>query len=442
MMNVKVYSHASNLLHFTFIILYFTFILTSCSVSKQISKQAEKILITDSAIRTGHIGISIYEPATGTYWYNYNSDKNFIPASNTKLFTLYAGMKYLGDSLVGIRYNNLIDSNITYITPTGDPTFLHPDFRKQPVLEFIQKQSNIIINRPSYFDAYSKGWAWDDHTESFMTPRSSFPIYGNLVNIKWIKPDSLLIYPKYFHKEIEKSNRFPNGFDLIKQFGNNHLMFLEGDEKNKAVPFEADISTVIDLLKDTLKNKTISSNIENNFRGINIIYSQPSDSLFKPMMHNSDNFFAEQTLLMAGNEHIGYMSDEDMIDTLLKNDLKDIPQKPGWVDGSGLSRYNLFTPRSFIYILEKMKNEFGMERLKVILPTGGEGNLKNYFIKDSSYIYAKTGTLSNNCALSGFLITGKGKLLIFSVLANNYQSGAGPVRRAVAQFLSGIREKY
>jgi D-alanyl-D-alanine carboxypeptidase/D-alanyl-D-alanine-endopeptidase (penicillin-binding protein 4) len=31
-------------------------------------------------------------------------------------------------------------------------------------------------------------------------------------------------------------------------------------------------------------------------------YSQASDTLFKMMMHRSDNFFAEQTLLMASNE--------------------------------------------------------------------------------------------------------------------------------------------
>lgn len=159
-------------------------------------------------------------------------------------------------------------------------------------------------------------------------------------------------------------------------------------------------------------------------------------------MHRSDNFFAEQTLIMVSNEHLGYMNDEKIIDTLLKSDLKDVPQKPKWVDGSGLSRYNLFTPQSFVYILNKMKNEFGWERLKNILPTGGTGTLSSYYKKDSGFIYAKTGTLSNNCALSGYLITKKGKLLVFSVLANNYQTGATPVRKAVEIFLQGIREKY
>jgi len=57
-------------------------------------------------------------------------------------------------------------------------------------------------------------------------------------------------------------------------------------------------------------------------------------------------------------------------------------------------------------------------------------------------IYAKTGTLSNNCALSGYIITKKKKLLIFSFLANNYITAATPVRRAVERFLTALRENY
>ena len=159
-------------------------------------------------------------------------------------------------------------------------------------------------------------------------------------------------------------------------------------------------------------------------------------------MHRSDNFFAEQTLLMVGNERMDKMSTGNIIETLLNEDLKDAPQRPKWVDGSGLSRYNLFTPRSFVYILTKMKNEFGWDRIKNILPTGGTGTLSSYYKKDSGFIYVKTGTLSNNCALSGYLITKKGKLLIFSVLTNNYITGATPVRKAVEHFLLSIRENY
>jgi serine-type D-Ala-D-Ala carboxypeptidase/endopeptidase (penicillin-binding protein 4) len=411
---------------------------------KQIGKLSNTILLKDSAISTGHIGISIYEPATDKYWYNYNADKYFIPASNTKLFSLYAGMKYLGDSLVGLRYSENGDSIIIF--PTADPTFLHADYKLNSIYNFLKKNKEIFLTESFlYKDFLGNGWAWNDFKDSYMAQRSSFPVFGNIANAKWVNADSVKINPPFFHSISGVVDNLKNGFEVIKGFEDNHLVFINGGEKIKDVPFRPDIVTVQNLLRDTLHIKiSIDFKSDRKWKSekLKTLHSQPSDSLFKPMMHNSDNFFAEQTLLMASNEYLGYMSDEKMIDTILKTSLNDLPQKPKWVDGSGLSRYNLFTPQSFVYLLNKMKNEFGMERLKNILPTGGEGTLSSYYKKDAGFIFAKTGTLSNNCALSGYLITSKGRLLIFSVLANNYITNATPVRKAVEQFLQSIREKY
>ena len=421
--------------YFLFFISYLI-IFTSCSVNKQISKQANKILFQDTAIRQGHIGISIYEPATGKYWYNHDADKYFIPASNTKLFSLYAGMKYLGDSLVGLKY--FTDQNITYIRPSGDPTFLLKEFPIQPVFEFLKNQNNIVISRPKDVAPYGNGWAWNDYKYEYMAPRSVFPIYGNIVSVKWVSENNIKVSPSYFEDKILSNQKFEKGFEIVKSFDDNNFQFLDGKEKDHAIPFYPDIITAGKLLDDTLKlkEKTGLSNVQND---VIPIFSQPSDSLFKPMMHRSDNFFAEQTLLMASNERLGYMSDKDIIETILKTDLKDIPQKPKWVDGSGLSRYNLFTPQGFVFVLNKLNNEFGWERMKNILPTGGEGTLNSYYKTDAGFIYAKTGTLSNNCALSGYLVTKKGKFIIFSILANNYLTSATPIRKAVEQFLKQIR---
>jgi D-alanyl-D-alanine carboxypeptidase/D-alanyl-D-alanine-endopeptidase (penicillin-binding protein 4) len=134
------------------------------------------------------------------------------------------------------------------------------------------------------------------------------------------------------------------------------------------------------------------------------------------------------------------MSDEQIIDTLLKTDFKDLPTKPRWVDGSGLSRYNLFSPKDFIYILNKLQNEFGFARMKRILPTGGQGTLTNYYESDAGYIYAKTGSMSNNVSLSGYLITKKGKLLTFSVIINNFNGSGKSGRRAIEKLIKSIRE--
>lgn len=434
----------------------FGLLLSSCSISKQISRQAEKILLKDSAISTGHIGISIYEPATGKYWYNYDATKYFVPASNTKLFSLYAGMKYLGDSLVGLRYSK---SNIQsspaqahyFIEPSGDPTFLHPDFPVQPVLDFLKKEEGArfeLNEQQPAFTAYGQGWAWDDYNDGYMAERSSMPVYGNEYTF-YTSGDTIESIPGGidFQPGLPVLSFKDKRFRIQRSQYNNSLQVITdtmlADFTKTEIPFITGIQQTIKMLNDTLKNsKVISSNQAISRHATLAIHTRPSDSLFKPMMHRSDNFFAEQTLLMASNEHLGYMSDEKMIDNLLNTDLADIPQRPKWVDGSGLSRYNLFTPQSFVYILNKMKNEFGLERLKNILPTGGEGTLSAYYQKDAGFIFAKTGTLSNHCALSGFIITQKNRLLIFSVLNNHYRTGAAPVRRAVEQFLTGIRKRY
>ena len=92
-------------------------------------------------------------------------------------------------------------------------------------------------------------------------------------------------------------------------------------------------------------------------------------------MQRSDNFFAEQTLLMVSNAKLGMMSDSKIIDTLLKTDFAGLPQKPKWVDGSGLSRYNLITPQDFVWVLTQMKNNFSWERLSTIFPRQGHYGL-------------------------------------------------------------------
>src|SRR5919107_924091 len=97
------------------------------------------------------------------FLYAYDAEKNFIPASNTKLFTLYAGMKYLGDSIVAARYK--VEDGTVMLQATGDPTFLHPDFKNQPLLNFLQQKniSSVRLNTAFASKAFGRGWAWDDY---------------------------------------------------------------------------------------------------------------------------------------------------------------------------------------------------------------------------------------------------------------------------------------
>ena len=173
-----------------------------------------------------------------------------------------------------------------------------------------------------------------------------------------------------------------------------------------------------------------------------IIKTVPTDSLLKIMMRRSDNFFAEQVVLMASEQLLGKMDDAAFIDTVLKTDFANLPQKMRWVDGSGLSRYNLNTPENYVAILKRMQDQFGQARVTNIFETGGEGTLSAYFKNFPGELHAKTGSLGGQIALSGFIFTQKKQKLYFSVLVSNHMSpSSAGVRRAVETYLKNIASK-
>jgi len=149
---------------FSFLIPYFLFLilLTSCSVEKQIAKSAQADVLDAKALQTAHVGLSIFDPATNKYLYNYQGDKYFVPASNTKIPTCYAAMKYLGDSLVGLTFDELPDAVI--IKPNGDPTFLLAEFRNQSTFEFLKNLKKPILIDLTGWESKSlgSGWSWND----------------------------------------------------------------------------------------------------------------------------------------------------------------------------------------------------------------------------------------------------------------------------------------
>jgi len=421
-------------------------------------------MLQQPGLKPAQVGVCLYDPAAATYKVNYQGDKYFIPASNTKLFSLYAGMKYLGDSLIGMRY--VVTDTALFIYPTGDPTLLHPDFADQPVVRALQgTKKNIHITSYNWKDKpLGRGWAWDDYNDDYMPERSAFPVYGNL--IRWVQDsasESVYSIPDINWPVRFSADTGKKAFHVQRDWTGNAFEITEGKGRtiHEDVPFITDgVNSAALLLKDTIGKPVVVEKPKSGgwvsyppvsamtseqlarLPRVGLVHSRPVDSMFRPMMYNSDNFFAEQTLLMVSDSVLGEMSDSRIIDTLLKTDLKDLPQRPIWVDGSGLSRNDLFTPQDFVWLLDKFQREFGLDRMKRILPTGGTGTLSAYYRQDSGFIFAKTGSLSGVVALSGYLITQKGHLLLFSILINNYTGSGVTVRRQMEQLIHAFRNSY
>ena len=428
--------------------------IVGCATTSLIGKQASAQLFNTAELKDAHVGISIYDADAKRSIYNYQGNKYFVPASNTKLFTTYAALKYLGDSTASALYFE--DDTALHILPLGDPTFLHKDYKNQPLITLLQRTGKkIYFSQQNWKDeGLGYGWSWDDYSDDYSAERSPLPVYGNV--IRWIQErdtnaldqqNNIAVYsvPEINWKVKFSPETVRKTFGVRRNFSENVFVITEGNENFRTieVPFATNgLRSAIELLRDTAGREIFLKEDSILFKSPRIIKSQPLDSMLRPMMHRSDNLFAEQALLMVSQRVLGYMDDQKIIDTLLRSDLKSLPQKPRWFDGSGLSRYNQITPDDFVWLLNKMKDEFGMERLKDILPSGGQGTLRNYYKSDSGYIYAKTGSLSGQIAISGYLYTLKNKLLIFSILVNNHNASAANIRRHVEEFLHEIRTRH
>lgn len=423
-----------------FLVAAIAMVLSACSV-----RQAQKTLLSAEGVKGAHVGIAIYNDTKGQWLAKYQSDHYFTPASNTKILATYLGLEFLGDSLPGWKMAENTDT--LFLMPMGDPSFMHPEFSFQPVVDLIKntnKQVVVVANQQDQFEVFGSGWSWSDFAEDYQPERSRMPIYGNVVHFYQSNKKLTAIKPFYFFKDFVDLDKVEEKNWSRNMAGNR---FYTTKEINKSkyfqVPFsqeDAPILKAIELLNDTLgknisfqKNLTYASNI---FKTIKTV---PTDSLLRIMMLRSDNFYADQIVLMASEQLFGRMDDAALIDSAKKLFFADLPQRMRWVDGSGLSRYNLNTPENYIAILQKMQAKFGEARVKNIFEKGGEGTIAAYYKNFPGTMYAKTGTLGGQVALSGFIYTPKQQKLYFSVLVANHMSPSSrQVRRAVETYLTHV----
>ncbi|HMP29159.1 MAG TPA: D-alanyl-D-alanine carboxypeptidase, partial [Saprospiraceae bacterium] len=287
-----------------------------------------------------------------------------------------------------------------------------------------------------------RGWMWDDSQYAYQAELSPMPIYDNLVEIK-VGNGSIATMPKYF---IDKVRVIDSTFSDIYRLDDNQFIIpkalaTQSKMTQEAKPFAKSQSVILDLLRDTFKINIAPTTIA----PVNplVWYSHPIDTVMRLMMQESDNMIAEQTMIMAAALMRDTLSTDVGINYMINNYLLDLPQEPRWRDGSGLSRYNMFTPATIVTLLERMYRDVPKERLFSLMAVGGNnGTLKYMFNGDKPFIFAKTGTLSGAYNLSGYLVTKSGKTFVFSFMNNNFAKPTSEIRREVQRILLAVKNNY
>ncbi len=384
-----------------------------------------------------HTGLSIYDFNKGEWIFNYNEQNYFTPASTIKVLTMFAALHYLDKEIAAGYYRVKGDTLIVW--GGGDPGTLYPDIHAEsPFIDFLRRTDKTIVFSNAQFltPRLGKGWAWDDFSYSYQCERTAFPIYGNRL---WIdrNQDTITVIPHYFNQllsirpdSIEKAER--------NEWGNQYIYHYRPSlpESHLTVPiafFENDMRL---MWREALGKDIAMQDVPLIGSRLHINGSD-RDSLVKVMMQQSDNFIAEQLLLNCSMQQTDKMDEKEMIEQILEGPLDDLPDSINWIDGSGLSRYNLLTPVSLVWVLRKMIKEHGLAYIKSFFPIGGETgtiSLDYKGPKGQPYIFAKSGTLRNTYCLTGFLETKSGHTLLFAWMNNDFRGGNGPVKTGMEQF--------
>jgi len=395
---------------------------------------------------TDHLmGVSVYDPIRKKLLIQHNADQLFTPASNTKLLSFYAGLLFLPDSLPALRYAVQNDSLV--IWGTGNPLLLHPDLPDTSVLAFLRGRAEPLVFSPANYAGprFGAGWAWDDYADDYSPELSPLPIYGNVA--RFHKPTPLLpfrVIPSRFTDSIYAD---PSKRTTIRrnEFANRFWVPPSAGSRQQDVPFRWSPELASDLLSDTLHRTVMVSSRPMPADTRLLRGGQPADSLYKRMLHVSDNQFAEQVLFMISADRGNAQLDPVGIRRMMIDSVLRYPATSArWIDGSGLSRYNLFTPNVFIDLLGKIRAKVTQQRLFALLPAAGQsGTLRSVGdTAEQPYIWAKSGSMTGVYNLSGYVQTRRGRLLYVSVMNNNFSQSVSEMRKRTAELLRQIHEQF
>ena len=367
-------------------------------------------VLQETLFTTASIGIKVVAVETGEVVYEKNPYKLHHPASTTKLFTAATALAKLGSDYqfeTTVYVDADADTQVIgdiYLKGRADPVLQPQDIVKlvDTLLETGLKliQGDIVVDT-TYLDTVREGpgWMWDDR-----------PLRISALSIRQIEPEP-----------GTRSRALACGY-LLKNELIEKGIEVTGDVVPGTVPLEA---------------RTVAKHL-----------SPPLANIIKLMNKPSDNWIAELLFKTIGAEVMGepgtWQKGRDAVNEFLAEIMGE-PPVHRFVDGSGLSRYNLLNAELLTRLLVYMYRDFELmpEYLASLPIAGVDGTLGERMqgVSAERTLRAKTGTLSGVSTLAGYTVTADDEVFAFGILISHYVGSAIPARDIqdqIGDYLTGF----
>jgi len=454
-------------------------VLCICSFAKaDLAKRVDSI-IRRSLQQKVRFSIHIVKADSGGTVYNHDAGELMIPASNMKIITTAAALKYLGPDYEYKTKVGLCDDTLVVIG-SGDPLlgdektddkygrekgWIFKDIAQLLKRKDIETINDIIIDSSVFDDRrVHPSWSKKELNKWYACEVSGLNFNDNCIGISTRNVGGkveVLIEPQTaFIKFDNQVKAISKGTSAVGTYRNRepNKIVVYGKCKDKVEPFDVAIERPAaffgfllyeHLTKAGIKTKghLIEKILDDhsNFKLLTQYVTPLTDCLLR-CNKNSLGLAAEVLFktIAASNNPDGKDGSWDRGRELISEFLLGlgVDESQFYIDdGSGLSRQNELSAQAITRVLLNIYNSRNWELYKDSLAVGGvDGTISGYF-KEEKYkgkISGKTGYINKVKTFSGLCTTEQGDY-IFSILANNTN---GQTRGVINDIAKAIFDYY
>lgn len=438
--------------------------------------------IADSATRApawrnARWGILIVDAASGDTIVAHDIDRLFMPASNQKLLTGAIAVQQLGIDyrwktpvlLRGTQRGATWDGDIL-VVGSGDPSFSDSLRAGSALSAFdgiaraltargITRVTGRVLPHGDAFTGLTTGFGWeiDDLDESYGAPVDELMFNEGelLLRVRagaraGSKPSvttaPTIAYPRILNDAVttapgEKGFPLRAAYDSVAGALVLTGSIAAGDSANYSLSFRHPADAVTAAITQQLtahdiqvagrtpaaqtKSRASSDAAEPTFDTLVVLESPPLSEVLRRMQKPSQNQIAELLFRTSGLRASGVGSADSAravgARTLAAWGVR--TEDAAYRDGSGLSRHDYVTPHAIVRVLDAMRTSPAFDAYRNALPLAGvDGTLRNRMrgTPAAGNAQAKTGTVDKARSLSGYVTTADGRLVMFSMLCNNF----------------------